>query len=171
MDTGTYRSDPRSTGLNTVERKCHSSVRKSRSEIPKREKKKFCVSVHTGHCCSERAFRRCEIHSLWLRCPHGRSGQWKRAGLPVAERVLSAELRGENHPPEYRCVLALRGSFLICSLPCYFWIIFRKKTKKLGGGFLDREGEKSRVRLFTTASLYQLLRTTDNTNRFIFTHL
>lgn len=28
--------------------------------------------------------------------PHSRSGQWKRAGLLVAVRVVPAELRGEN---------------------------------------------------------------------------
>lgn len=83
------------------------------------------------------------MYSLWLRCPRGRSGQWKRAGLPVAERVLSAELRGEL-TPEYRCLLVLHAA---CSsarshISSFFGIIFRKppktKTKKLGGGFLDR---------------------------------
>lgn len=100
------------------------------------------MSVYTRYCFSvawrECAFIGCEMHSLWLRCPHGRSGQWKRAGLPVAERVLSAELGGEINPPEYRCLINSAGRFLICSLSFYFWIIFRKK---LGGGFLDRGGK------------------------------
>lgn len=88
----THRSDPRSTGLHQACRnKSNTSVRKS----PFRKlQKKFGVLL----CTSLRALCHTvwmRFHSLWIRCPHARSGQWKRAGLPVAERVLSAELRWE----------------------------------------------------------------------------
>ena len=98
------------------------------------------------------------MHSLWLRCPHGRSGQWKNAqGSPVAERVLSAELRGEINPSEYRCADKLCGAgFSSAPLSFYFWIIFRekkqtknKKQKNLEVDFLDRGGEKKKISCLT----------------------
>lgn len=109
------------------------------------------------------------MYSLWLRCPRGRSGQWKRAGLPVAERVLSAELRGEL-TPEYRCLLVLHAA---CSsarshISSFFGIIFRKppktKTKKLGGGFLDRVEGGGGDKNLVSDSL--CISNTDDTDRY-----
>lgn len=64
-----------------------------------------------------RPFRAGNVHSLWLRCPDARPGQWIRAGLPVAERVLSAEVRGGSTPstPPSPTGISLSDSF-ICSL-------------------------------------------------------
>lgn len=112
------------------------------------------------------------MHSLWLRCPHGRSGQWKRAVLPVTERVLSAELRGEITPSSPGIPLSdsSAGRGFSSALSRSIFGLFSGE-KKLGGGFLDR-GLKNLVSdCLQLPPSYQQLRITDNTNRFFFTNL
>lgn len=95
---------------------------------------RYCFSAKTGKLHGE------NVHSLWLRCPHGRSGQWERTGLPVAERVLSAELRGEI-TPGISLSDSSAGRFHLLSLVLFLDYFQKKRKKKLGGGFLDRGGK------------------------------
>lgn len=133
VDNQTHRSDPRSTGLNSVEKKCDTSVRKKPlgdPQKPDREQKVLCVDLqpslllfYTARTCIHRlvdALAVAPVPSRSLRSVENAQGS------PVAERVLSAELRGEINPPEYRCVDKLCGAgFSSAPLPFYFWIIFR----------------------------------------------
>lgn len=175
MDTGrTART--RSTGLNSVARKCDTSVRKSRSE-PRKERKKFCVSVYSRCCFSAQnkqgsyRVRMCmALAPVPPRLLRSVGTHWAPGSR--ARPVRGASWRDQpphqhhHHHPEYRCLIVLRAGF-ICSLSFYFWITFRKKTQKNLEVDFWIEGGKSRVRLFTTASLCQQLGSRDNTNRFI----
>lgn len=86
-----------------MERKCDSSVRKSSSEIPnaRKREKVLCVGIHPLVLLYYMV--RMYIHRLLNALavapvpPRSlRSVEARRA--PVAERVLSAELRGESTP-------------------------------------------------------------------------
>lgn len=85
--------------------RCDISVRKSRPENPEREREKvfLCVGTHAllPLCYTAGMCIRVLLNALAVRgsgALHGLSGQWKRAVLPVAERVLSAEVCGEINP-------------------------------------------------------------------------
>lgn len=83
------------------------------------------------------------MHSLWLRCPHGRSGQWKRAGLPVAECVLPAELRGDINNPGISLSDQHRGKvFHLLSLVLFLDYFQGKKNLEVDFWI---EGEKNLV--------------------------
>lgn len=124
-----------------------------RSPKPEREKKVLCVDLYpvlfireNGEVC---AFIGCYMHSLWLRCPPGRSGQWKRTGLRQ-ESASSPRSFVEKLPPEYLRVStslsdSLRAGF-ISSPSIYFWIIFSEKNLEVDFWI----GGESRVRLFTS---------------------
>lgn len=118
-----------------------------RSQKLEREKKKvLCVGIHpllllchTARMCIHRLLNALAVAPVPPRSL--RSMETRRAPGSRARPLRGASWR--IHPPEYRCLLALRAAFFICSLSFYFWIIFRKKKKKLGGGFLDRGGKIS----------------------------
>lgn len=96
VDTGRTARTRGQLDLTVWPEKCDISVRKSRSEIPEREREKFFVCRYTrvtaslihGGNVPPCAVRGCGASGAL----HGRSGQWRRAVLPVAERVLSAEV-------------------------------------------------------------------------------
>lgn len=88
------------------------------------------------------------MHSLWLRCaPTVAPVSGKRAGLPVAERVLSAELRGKKInllSPEYRCLISSACRFS-SALSRSIFGLFSGKKNNLEVDFLDRGGKKNLV--------------------------
>lgn len=86
--------------------------------------------------------------------PHSRSGQWKRAGLLVAVRVVPAELRGENRHSG-NIFVSYGMSVFTCFYSLFLDYLFRGGNLEVD--VFDREGEKSHARLLTTAPACQQL--------------
>lgn len=172
-------SDPRSTGLLSVARKCDTSVRNSRSEIlpmPEREKSFVCL-VHTRY-----SFSVTRRDCAWIGCLKAlRAAPVPPRSLPVnveTHRVPGSRARPsprssveKNHPPGIPLSLYLPGSCrqFIHLLAVVLFLDYFQEKKNLEVDFWI-EGGKSRVQLFTTASLYHQLSIRGSTNRFIVTH-
>lgn len=160
MDTGRTARTRGQLDLNSVEKKCDTSVRKSRSGIPKarkREKVFLCARTqpllllsHAVRMCIHRLLNALAVAPVPPRSL--RSVETRRA--PVAERVLPAELRGETINPGISLSDQLCGKvFHLLSL--ILFLDYFQGKKNLEVDFWIEGGEKSRVRLFTTASLCQ----------------
>lgn len=98
---------------------------------------------HTAKMCILKLLHALAVAVL----PHGRSGLWKRAGLPVAVRVLPAEPPGEN---PHSGNIFFPGGFSSAFVH-YFWIFFLGR-ENLEVDVFDGEEEKSLALLLTTAS-------------------
>lgn len=100
--------------------------------------------------------------------PHSRSGQWKRAGLLVAVRVVPAELRGENrHSGNIFVSYGVRA--FTCFYSLFLDYLFRGGNLEVD--VFDREGEKTHARLLTTAPACQQLGNERENRSIYFTHV
>lgn len=148
MDTGRTARTRGQLDLNSVEKKCDTSVRKSRSGIPKARKREkvFCARTqpllllsHAVRMCIHRLLNALAVAPVPPRSL--RSVETRRA--PVAERVLPAELRGEINNPGISLSDQLCGKvFHLLSLILFLDYFQGKKTWRW---IFGSRGEKNLV--------------------------
>lgn len=150
MDTGRTARTRGQLDLNSVEKKCDTSVRKSRSGIPKarkREKVFLCARTqsllllsHAVRMCIHRLLNALAVAPVPLRSL--RSVETRRA--PVAERVLPAELGGETNNPGISLSDQLCGKgFHLLSLSLF--LDYFQGKKKTWRWIFGSRGEKNLV--------------------------